>query len=100
LVFTVAEEMLVRRGMRQITFGLESLEPVGPLDEFKLSMGFRHQPLRQRVIFRPSVRALVRLRAVRAGIYRYADRYGAEGAFWKKAAGLLRFAEDGGSERA
>lgn len=96
LIFTVAEEMLVRRGMREITFGLESLEPVGPLDQFKFSMGFRAQPLRQRVVFHPLVRGLFRQPAVRSLVYRRAERRGAGATFWRKAAGVLRFAEEGG----
>lgn len=93
LIFSVAEEMLVGRGIRQITFGLESLEPVGPLDQFKFSMGFRPKPLRQRVIFHPLIRALLQPMAVRAVFYRWAKRRGKHAVFWRKAAGLLRFAE-------
>jgi hypothetical protein len=96
LIFSVAEEMLVRRKLRAITFGLESLEPVESLDEFKLGLGFRRSPLRQRVVFHPFIRALLRRSSARAIVYRWADRYGSERTFWRKTAGLLRFAEDGG----
>jgi hypothetical protein len=96
LIFRVAEEMLVRRGVRRLTFGLESLEPVGPLDQFKFSMGFRTEPLRQRVVFHPILRALLHPARVRAWLLRWADRQGEEAVFWRKAAGLLRFAEEGG----
>ncbi len=99
LIFHVAEEMLVQRRVRQITFGLESLEPVGPLDQFKFSMGFRAQPLRQRVVFHPLVRNVVAQRGVRRVLYRWADREGNHSGFWRKAAGLLRFAEETGFER-
>ena len=96
LLFHVTEEMLARRGVPEITFGLESLEPVGPLDQFKFSMGFRARPLRQRIVFHPLLRALLRHAAVRALFHRWTDRRGAEAVFWRKAAGLLRFAEEGG----
>jgi hypothetical protein len=96
LIFTVAEEMLVRRGVSEITFGLESLEPVGPLDQFKFSMGFRPRPLRQRVVFHPLLRQVLRPAAVRMIIRRWTERRGQEAVFWRKAAGLLRFAEEGG----
>ena len=96
LIFVVTEEMLVRRRLREVTFGLESLEPVGPLDQFKLSMGFRQRPIRQRVFFHPLLRAIMRVGPLRLGVYRWAQHHGAEGAFWKKAAGLLRLAEEGG----
>jgi hypothetical protein len=96
LIFSVAEEMLVRRGAPEITFGLESLEPVGPLDEFKFGMGFHRRPLRQRVVFHPLLRALLRHGPVRAVVRRWTERRGPEAVFWRKAAGLLRFAEEGG----
>lgn len=96
LIFTVTEEMLVRRRVGQITFGLESLEPVEPLDQFKLSMGFRKRPLRQRVIFRPALARLLRQRPVRALVRRWSARADRRGAFWRKTAGILRFAEAGG----
>jgi hypothetical protein len=95
LIFHVAREMLGVRGVREITFGLESLEPVGPLDQFKFSMGFRKRPIRQRVVFHPVMRTLIRPRMLRTAVYRWADRFGTEGAFWRKTAGLVRFAEDG-----
>lgn len=96
LIFEVAREMLGRRGLRQVTFGLESLEPVGPLDRFKFGMGFRAAPLRQRVVFHPLLRALLQPRTARAWFCRYAEARGAASGFWRKALGLLRFAEAGG----
>jgi hypothetical protein len=96
LIFHVAEEMLQARGVPEITFGLESLEAVGPLDEFKFGMGFRCRPLRQRVVFHPILRALLRQSPVRAVVRRWSERRGSETVFWRKAAGLLRFAEEGG----
>lgn len=96
LIFRVTEEMLVQRGAPEITFGLESLEPVGPLDEFKFGMGFHRRPLRQRVVFHPLLRALLRHRSVRALVQRWTERRGTDAVFWRKAAGLLRFAEEGG----
>jgi len=96
LIFHIAEEMLRRRGMRCITFGLESLEPVGALDEFKYGMGFRRDPLRQRVLFHPLLRPLLRRHGVRDLLYRFGGERGPEGGFWRKATGLLRFADEGG----
>jgi hypothetical protein len=96
LVYTVAHEMLVGRGVHQITFGLESLEPVGPLDQFKFGMGFRTAPLRQRIVFHPLAHAVLGRGAVRAMVHRWASGRGGSDAFWRKADGLLRFAEQGG----
>lgn len=96
LIFRVTREMLVHRGVRQITFGLESLEPVHALDQFKFGMGFRAAPLRQRVVFHPVLRALLHPPTVRALVCRYAAARGAAAGFWRKALGLVRFAEAGG----
>jgi hypothetical protein len=93
----VTEEMMARRRMREITFGIESLEPVGPLDQFKFSMGFRTKPLRQRVVFHPVLATALRSRAVRGLFHRWAGAENGSGVFWRKAAGLLRFAEEAGS---
>jgi hypothetical protein len=59
-------------------------------------MGFRAEPLRQRVVFHPVVRWMVQPPPVRALLYRWAERRGADDVFWRKAAGILRFAEEGG----
>jgi hypothetical protein len=96
LIFSATEEMLARRGVREITFGLESLEAVGPLDQFKFGMGFRPRPLRQRIVFHPLLGALLRPSRVRALVLRWSARRGQQTVFWRKAAGLLRFAEEGG----
>jgi hypothetical protein len=93
LIFTVAEEMLVKRRVGKITFGLESLEPVGPLDQFKFGMGFRREPIRQRVVFHPLLRTLLRSAAFRAVLHRWGERRGEKAVFWRKASGLVRLAE-------
>jgi hypothetical protein len=94
LVFTVTEEMLARRRVGLITYGLESLEPVGPLDQFKFGMGFSRRPLRQRIVFHPLLRAPLGVPAIRSALLRFADSRGDSGVFWRKAAGLLRFADE------
>jgi hypothetical protein len=96
LIFSVTEEMLVRRRVREVTFGLESLEPVAPLDQFKFSMGFERKPLRQRIVFRPSLAKLLRQSSVRSLVRRWTAQPGERAVFWRKAAGILRFAEEGG----
>jgi hypothetical protein len=93
LIFRVAEEMLVKRGFGKITFGLESLEPVGPLDQFKFGMGFRREPIRQRVVFHPVLQTLLRSTAFRGLLHRWGERQGEKAVFWRKASGLVRLAE-------
>jgi hypothetical protein len=96
LIFHVTEEMLMRRRVNEITFGLESLEPVAPLDQFKFSMGFERKPLRQRIVFRPLLAALLRQPAVRSLVRRWTSQPTEGAVFWRKAAGILRFAEESG----
>lgn len=94
LIYSVTEEMIRKRGVPEITFGLESLEPVGPLDEFKFGMGFRACPIRQRVVFHPLLQPLMKSAAFRRSLLAWSDRRGANGVFWRKAAGILRFADE------
>lgn len=96
LIFACTEEMLRCRRVPLVTFGLESLEPVGALDEFKFGMGFRKKPLRQRVVFHPILRRLLAPALVRRALVRLGSGRGPEGGFWRKAIGLLQFAEEGG----
>lgn len=94
LIFAVAEEMLMRRKVPEITFGLESLEPVKPLDDFKFGMGFRARPIRQVVVFHPFLRFLLNRPALREMVRGWIARREKQHVYWRKAAGLLRFAEE------
>ncbi len=91
LVYSVTEEMLVRRGLREVTYGIESLENVPTVDAFKASMGFVRKPIAQKVLFHPLLRALLRFAFTRGMVRRLATRKNAA-VFWRKAYGLLRFA--------
>ncbi len=93
LIFHVTEEMLVRRRIREITFGIESPEDVEDLDAFKLALGYEKKPVRQRIIFHPALRAALGLSPLRALLHRIGDRPGAN-VVWRKASGLARFAEE------
>ena len=90
LVFRIVEEMLVRRGLRQVTYGIESLEPVAGVDAFKLGLGFERRPVNQRIVFHPLLRAALGSALARATIERLARRRATT--FWRKAHGLLAFA--------
>ncbi len=96
LIYACTEELLTRRQVAKITFGLESLEAVNRLDDFKFGMGFRAEEVRQRVVFRPALRRILSLQPVRSLLYRWGSERGPEGGFWRKGVGLLRFAEEGG----
>ena len=94
LLYTVAHDLLVERKIPQITFGIEGLEELDTLDAFKLAMGFYRKTIRQRVVFHPALRTALALRPVRNVIDRLATREGGSG-FWRRARGLLTYAELG-----
>ncbi|MBI5506723.1 MAG: GNAT family N-acetyltransferase [Deltaproteobacteria bacterium] len=93
LIFHVTEEMLVRRGIREITFGIESPEDVEDLDAFKLALGYEKKPIRQRVLFHPLLRAALGVPPLRRLLHIAGARPGAN-VKWRKASGLVRFAEE------
>ncbi|HYB98673.1 MAG TPA: GNAT family N-acetyltransferase [Candidatus Limnocylindrales bacterium] len=92
LIYTLTEEMLVRRGVREVTFGLESPEPVEELDAFKLALGYEKKPIRQRVVLHPMLRGALSLPGVRKLLHTIGSRDDAN-VVWRKASGLVRFAE-------
>jgi hypothetical protein len=96
LIYTVTEEMLVRRRLREVTFGIEGLEELDTLDQFKLAMGFVRKPIRQHVIFRPVLRSALAFRPVRQALDAMAARPGSR-SFWRRAQSLITFAGFGGA---
>lgn len=53
LTFTVTREMMQRPGIRSVFYTIQSLDAPPSVDEFKIRMGYRAIPLRQRVVFHP-----------------------------------------------
>jgi hypothetical protein len=94
LIYTLTEEMLVRRGLREVTFGIESPEPVEELDQFKLQMGFRKKPVHQRVIFHGALKAAFAIGPVRRMLISMGSKPEADVRL-RKAAGILKFADSG-----
>lgn len=92
LIYTVTRHLLVERGLPQVTFGIEGLEELDSLDQFKLALGFYKKPVRQRVVFHPLLRTALSLGPVRSALDRLAERKDGA-AFWRRARGLLPFAE-------
>jgi len=91
LIYTLTEEMLVRRGVREVTFGIESPEPVEELDAFKLQMGYRKKPMLQRVVFHPLLRTAFAVAPVRQAVMRLGTNPTANVRL-RKLAGILKFA--------
>jgi hypothetical protein len=91
LIYTITEDMLARRGLREVTFGVEGLEDLDTLDQFKLAMGFVQKPIRQHVIFHPALRTALSLRPVRGVVEALAERRNSS-SFWRRARSLVDFA--------
>ena len=91
LIHTLTEEILVKRAVREITFGIESAEDVSALDTFKFSMGYTRKLIHQKVVFHPALRPALALAPLRAAIHRRAVGPDAS-VVWRKASGLIRFA--------
>ena len=94
LIYWLTEEMLVRRGLREVTFGIESPEPVEELDQFKLQMGFRKKPVLQRVVFHPLLDRAFSLGPIRRLAISSGSRPTADVRL-RKLAGILKFADSG-----
>lgn len=96
LIYTLTEEMLVHRRLREVTFGIESPEPVEELDTFKMQMGFRKKPVQQRVVFHPALRMAFSMPPLRRLLISAGSKPGADVRL-RKAAGILKFADGGDS---
>lgn len=88
LLFTVVHDMLSRAEIDQVFFGVESLEDLSSIDQFKESMGFVKSPIRQRVVLHPLLRpALLSPLVVRAisGLANLQP----QNEFWRKLNGIM-----------
>jgi hypothetical protein len=92
VVFTAVQDLVRRGDLHRVLFGLESLEAVSGVDQFKESMGFRRMPIRQRIVFAPMAERLLRLPIVRRMAGAMARRR-SESEFWRKVQGVLIFHE-------
>ncbi len=88
LVYTVARQMLVERGLPQVTFGIAGLEENESLDAFKLAMGFIRKPILQHVVFHPALQLALSLPPIRGVVSLLARREHGAG-FWRRAQGLV-----------
>jgi hypothetical protein len=55
LIYTFTREVLSRPGIKCIFYGLHSLDAPASVDNFKFRMRYRAKPVRQRVVFNPSI---------------------------------------------
>lgn len=86
----VATQTIVRRPeIGSIFYTLQSLDAPSKVDEFKLRMGYRAEPVRQRVAFHPWARPV--LRPFAHEVLRSCLRRRPSSRFFAKAEGMLRF---------
>lgn len=93
LGFVFTQKALARPGVKRLFYGFESLDASWEVDEFKLRMGYTAEPVRQRVLFHPALRPIVKpvtltvLNNLRGKVLRSPR--------WLKAAGMMRFYLEG-----
>jgi len=93
LGFVFTQKALARPGVKELSYGLESLDATRQVDEFKFRMGYEAMPVRQRVLFHPCLTpfvcpAVMRIVGYLGGRLLHSPR-------WLKAAGLIRFSLEG-----
>lgn len=89
LTFVFTNETLKHPGPPYIFYGLHSLDAPASVDQFKFRMGYSARPVKQSVIFHPSLRPLINCvthAVVRAGLRLRPGNY-----LLSKAEGMLRF---------
>ncbi len=89
LIFHVAESLMRERAVPRITFGIEGLEELDSLDQFKLTMGFAKEPIRQHVVFHPLLATALSPSPVRRAVARLGER----SSFWQRASNLVRLSD-------
>ncbi len=93
LIFAAVQAWIGRDDIDRVYFGLESLDLVSGVDQFKESMGFRRLPIGQRIVFSPMAERVLRLPLVRRTALSVAQRW-SDREFWRKVQGVLQFREE------
>ncbi|MDZ7292063.1 MAG: hypothetical protein ONB44_05900 [candidate division KSB1 bacterium] len=87
LIYTVISEMLSREAVRLVSFGEESLQGLESLDAFKTGMGFRKQPMVQKIILNPFVSPAVN--GLTKQLICTMNKRNPQSVFWRKALGVV-----------
>jgi hypothetical protein len=90
LIFAAVQAFIRRRDIDRVYFGIESLDQVSGVDQFKERMGFRRVPIRQRIVLSPTAERLLHLPLVRRAALSLARRW-SDREFWRKVQGMLLF---------
>lgn len=89
LTYVVTSETLPRPEVRQIFYGLHSLDAPASVDEYKFRMGYQAKPVRQRIQLFPSLRPLVN--PFTHSLLKWGCRVFPENHIFSKAEGVFRF---------
>jgi hypothetical protein len=95
LSFVVTRTMINRTGIKSVFYSLQSLDAPASVDQFKFRMGYSAKPVRQRVVFRPSLGPIIN-RASYAIVKRL-SKCRPNNPLLSKAEGMLRFYLEGRS---
>ncbi len=90
LVYCLTKELMKREGIKSIFYTMQSLDAPSHIDQFKVRMGYRAIPVKQRVVFHPALGSLVGLNT-HAMLKKLQFRYPSN-PWLAKAEGLVRVA--------
>jgi hypothetical protein len=93
LSFTVTQSMVRRPSVHSVFYSLHSLDAPQSMDEFKFRMGYSAKPVRQRVVFHPSLSPL--FNPVTHAVVKAAKVLRPGSTVLAKAEGMLRFYLEG-----
>lgn len=93
LTFKFTHEAMRRRDIKKIFYGLQSLDAPVSVDEYKIRMGYKTQPVRQCVRFHPSISPL--FNSVSYSLLKKMHRIYRHSTALAKAEGMLRIYLEG-----
>lgn len=93
LSYTVSNEMVSRPEIHTVFYGVHPLDAPSSMDEFKLRMGYKATPVRQRVVFHPLLETLFNVTGT--SCVKYLLRCCPKSPIVRKAEGMLQFYADG-----
>lgn len=91
LIYTVTSHFLSISSIEAVCYGLEPIEEMESLEQFKLSMGYIKEPVSQRIVPAPRLRLLVNPATI--GLIRLAAGLFKNNRRLNKLAGLLRYVQ-------
>jgi hypothetical protein len=93
LGFVFTQQAAARPGVKELFYGFQSLDASWEVDEFKFRMGYTAEPVRQRVVFHPALKPVVKSATLAA--LDYLGNKVLHSPRCLKAAGMMRFYLEG-----